>query len=110
MDGLSVIVSRGCLEVQGYACCRDPVAFALVPRGGAELGPQDRGEVLVAQRACVGDPPSVLGLEMVGEADEVVAGVAVCVRHGLGPDLPVGPVGVAVEVTAEEGALFPTLE
>jgi hypothetical protein len=109
-DRLGVIAIRWRLEVRGYACCRNPVAVALLPRGGTELGSQDGGEIFVSQGSRVGDPPSVLGLEVVGEADEVVASVVIGARYSLGPDLTVGPVGVAVEVAAEEGAHFPTLE
>ncbi len=49
-----------------------PVSIALCPRRRTELRPDDRGEALVAQVARVGHLPAVLGLEVVGEAGEVV--------------------------------------
>jgi hypothetical protein len=72
-----VVVRWGRLEVQGQACGRDPVGIALVPWGGAEFGAYYGGEMLVAQGTRVGNVPAILGLEVVGQADEVVAGVAV---------------------------------
>jgi hypothetical protein len=109
-DRPGVIVRRGRLEVQGYTCGRDPVAVALLPRGGAKLGAYYRGETLVAQGTCVGDLPAVLGLEVVGEADEIVAGVAVGAYDFLRLDQAVGAVGVAMEVAAKEATYFSVLE
>ena len=97
--------SAGGAEVRGQAGGRDPVAVAIVPWGGAQLGADDRGEVLVAQGSRVGDPPSVLGLEVVGETEEVVAGVAVGQGDVFGTPLAVRKVRVAMEVAAEEASL-----
>ena len=47
---------------------------------------------------------------MVGEADEVVARIAVRTHGVLRLKQAVGPVGVAVEVAAEEAAFFSVLE
>jgi hypothetical protein len=46
--------------------------------------------------------PAVLGLEVVGEADKVVAGFAIGAYDFLRIDQAVGSVGVAVEVAAKE--------
>jgi hypothetical protein len=62
------------------------------------------------QVARVGDPPAVLGLEVVGEADEVVAGVAVGAHDLLRTPQAVRSVGVAVEVAAKEAAFYSVSE
>ena len=109
-DRPGVIVRRGRLEVQWNACGRDPVGIALLPRGGAELGAYYRGETFVAQGTRVGDLPAVFGLEVVGEADKVVAGFAIGAYDFLRIDQAVGSVGVAVEVAAKEVTYFSALE
>ena len=50
--------------------------------------------------------PAVLGLEVVGEADKVVAGLAIGAYDFLRIDQAVGFVGVAVEVAAKEATYF----
>jgi hypothetical protein len=106
----SRIVRRGRLEVQWNACGRDPVGIALLPWGGAELGAYYRGETFVAQGTGVGNLPTILGLEVVGEADKVVAGFAIGAYDFLRIDQAVGSVGVAVEVAAKEVTYFSALE
>jgi hypothetical protein len=54
--------------------------------------------------------PAVLGLEVVGEADKVVAGFAIGAYDFLRIDQAVGSVGVAVEVAAKEATYFSALE
>jgi hypothetical protein len=100
-----MVVGRWGFEVYGQAGGRDPVAVAVVPWGRAQLGADDRREVLVAKGPRVGDPPSVLGLEVVRKAEEVVAGVAVGADDVFGTPLAVRKIRVAVEVAAEEAAL-----
>jgi hypothetical protein len=53
--------------------------------------------------------PAVLGLEVVGETDKVVAGFAICAYDFLRVDQAVGSVGVAVEVAAKEATCFSIL-
>ena len=50
--------------------------------------------------------PAVLGLEVVGEADKVVACFAIGAYDFLRIDQAVGSVGVAVEVAAKEATYF----
>ena len=102
--------SAGGAEVRGQAGGRDPVAVALLPWRRTQLGAQDRGEVVVAQVARVGHLPAVLGLEVVGEADEVVARLAVGAHDLLRLAQSVGAVRVAVEVAAEEAAFYSVSE
>src|SRR5829696_8186463 len=109
-DRPSVVVRRGRLEVQWNARGRDPVGITLLPRGGAELGAYYRGESFVAQGAGVGNLPAILCLEVVGEADKVVAGFAIGAYDFLRIDQAVGSVGVAVEVAAQEAPYFSALE
>ena len=71
--GLGMVVRRWYFEVYGQTGCRHPVGVTLRPRTGTQLRPDDRGEVVVAQGSCVGHPPAVPGLEVIREADEVVA-------------------------------------
>src|SRR5215210_852557 len=102
--GAGVVGGRRGLEVYGQAGGGDPVAVAVVPRGRAQLGADYRGEVLVAHGPGVGDPPSVLGLEVVGETKEVVGGVAVGAHDVFGTPPAVREVRVAMEVAAEEAS------
>ena len=105
-----MVVRRRGIEVRGQPGGNYPVAEAVVPRGGGELGPHDRGEALVPKGQRIDHLPSVLLLEVVGEAEEVVAGVAVGGDDLLRFPQAVGPVRVAVEVAAEEAALSSVLE
>jgi hypothetical protein len=99
-----IIRRGGRLEVERQAGGDDPVDVVLGPGGRAELGPDDRGEAFVAQVARVGYLPAILGLEVVGEDDKVVAGVAVGGGDILGLHAAVGPVRVAVKVATKEAA------
>ena len=106
----SAWASRGGREVRGQPGGRNPVAVALLPWRRTQLRTQDGGEVIVVQVARVGDPPAVLGLEVIGEAEEVVARLAVGAHDLLGLAQSVGPARVAVEVAAEEAALYSVSE
>jgi hypothetical protein len=98
------------MEVRGQSGGHDPVAEALVPRGRRELSAQDRGEVIIAKLPSVRYLPTVFFLEMVGEADKVVARLAVGAHDLLGLQQAIRPVGVAVKVAAVEAAPPSVLE
>jgi hypothetical protein len=54
--------------------------------------------------------PAILGLEVVGEADKMVAGFAIGAYDFLRIDQAVGSVGVAMEIAAKEATYFSILE